>query len=645
MSHPAPDAEANQRPSRSPLFRYGLAFVVVAAAIALRSWLDAVIGQPSVAIFMAAILIGAWAGGVGPALICLIALHVVHGYRFQKPPGLWESNLSSAVTIAGWYAVGITVGILSDMRSAAQQRAHKQQMEAQKQREQFRSTLSCMADGVIVADANGRLTLMNPAAEALTGWNLAEAIGKSWREVFAIHGADRHESAETPIERVLGDGGVVHESVPVMLTSRRGRTLPIAYSAAPVKTGDGTQSGIVLVFRDESERRRFEQALQNADRRKEEFLAVLGHELRNPLAPICTGLELLKASGGDPQTLADVRAMMQRQVQHMVRLIDDLLDVSRISRGKLELRKSEVQLPDIVRDAVAATRPLFDEAEHQLTVVLPEKPVRLYADANRLTQVITNLLNNAAKYTPREGRVALSAEQAGGVLTITVRDSGIGIPADRLDSVFDMFVQIHDSTEYRQPGLGIGLTLVKRLVEMHGGSVAVQSDGRNRGTAFVVRLPALPVAATHTIEELSNFDITACAVKRRVLVVDDHADALESLSRLVTLMGHEVRQACDGLQALEVGRTFQPEVVLMDLGMPNLNGFAAAQRIRQEPWGAGVMLVATTGWGQDEARRRSADAGFDRHLVKPIQVSELRDCLHQVTSAHSGTCHCGGGVS
>jgi CheY-like chemotaxis protein/two-component sensor histidine kinase len=344
------------------------------------------------------------------------------------------------------------------------------------------------------------------------------------------------------------------------------------------------------------------------------------------------GLELLRINAGDPEAAEEIRAMMDRQTQHMVRLIDDLLDVSRITRGKLELRKSRVELADIVRDAVAATRPLLDEAGHRLTVRLPEQPIKLYADANRLTQVLTNLLNNAAKFTPSEGSIELAAHLSDSQLSVTVSGSGIGIPADKTEHVFDMFTQIHESNERRNTGLGIGLTLVKSLVEMHGGTVEVQTRGQDVGTTFLIRLPAAPEPATAMSPAEGNGSVPHHAdplppVKRRILVVDDNHDSLESLSRMVALLGHEVRQAHDGLEALEVGRTFQPDIVLMDLGMPKLNGFDAARRMRQEPWGRTVSLVATTGWGQDEDRRRSGEAGFDHHLVKPIAMTALREVL------------------
>jgi PAS domain S-box-containing protein len=612
---------------RSGWRRYALALTFVAIALVLRSWLTPLIGAQSIVAFLAGILASAWFGGVGPAILSLVLLHVVHAYWFNEPRGLIHPNAASIVTTIGYYAVGILVGVMSQKRSAAQRKAREQQQEAVSQREHMRTTLACMADGVIVSDVLGRITLINATAETLTGWSVSDATGKAWWEVFVIRREDGQDPVESPIDRVLQELSVVHERMPLTLTSRTGRVLPIAYSAAPVRDPDGEVQGAVLIFRDESERRRTELALRNADRRKDEFLATLAHELRNPLAPISMGLDLLEISVDDEQAIRDVCAMMQRQTRHMVRLVDDLLDVSRITRGKLDLRRSEVDLAEIVRDAVEAAHPLVEENAHELSLRLPERRTLLYADANRLTQVLTNLINNAAKYTPRQGRIELAAEGTTTEAIVTVSDTGIGIPADKIDRVFDMFAQINDSSEYGHTGLGIGLTLVKQLVEMHGGRVEAQSAGRNLGTTFVVRLPVLPEVSHPGNGEPKARHESLHSARQRVLVVDDNADALESLSRIVTHMGNEVRRAHDGLEAIDVAREFRPDVVLMDLGMPRLNGYEAVRRLRQEPWAREVTIVATTGWGQDEDRRRTADAGFDRHLVKPIDITSLREVL------------------
>lgn len=616
--------------------RYGLAVLFTAAAIVAREPAHESLGHQSVAIFMAAILASAWFGGVGPAILSLVTLHFVHGNWYEKPEWFWSPTMSALIGTGGYYVVGITVGLLSQMRSSAQRRARAEHAEALVQREHLRATLSCMADGVIVTDVAGRVSLMNRAAESLTGWRMQEAKDRACTDVFVIRHGETQALAEHPIAVVLDEGRVVHCDLPLVLVSRSGTLIPTAYSAAPLRSPEGQTTGAVLVFRDESQRRRAELALQSADRRKDEFLATLAHELRNPLAPICMGVELLALGDNDAQTVSEVCQMIDRQSQHMVRLIDDLLDVSRITRGKLELRKSRLDLAEVVRDAVAAARPLVDAARHELAVRLPERPVYVFADGSRLSQVITNLLNNAAKFTPPEGRIELDVSQTGAEVAIAVADSGIGIAADKLESVFEMFTQVHESGDAARGGLGIGLALVKRLVEMHGGRVEARSGGPNRGATFLLRLPVVsepPSVAGGPPG--TNGEYTAAA-GRRVLVVDDNPDALESLSLAVERMGGEVRRARDGVEALRIAESFQPDVVLMDLGLPNMNGFDAARQLRREPWGREVALVATTGWGQDDDRRRTAEAGFDRHVVKPVTISALREILDAPRALRGG---------
>ncbi len=629
-----PLADAPDRTVTNNWRRYALTFAFVVAAVILRGLVDPTIGAQSVIFFLAAIILSAWVGGVGPALASLVALHAVHAYWYLDPPGLLNADTATIVSTAGYYFVGIAIGVLSQKRMAAQRREAQQQIETTAQREQFRITLSCMAEGVLVTDVEGRLTHMNPAAEGMTGQTLADARGRPWPEVLLIRRDDGLAGVENPLEHALSEGQVRQHQAPLVLLPRHGPPLPIAYSAAPLRDAANRVTGVVIVLRDESERRRTELALQSADRRKDDFLATLAHELRNPLSPISTGLDLLEATADDPRAGAEVRTMMRRQTQHLVRLIDDLMDLSRITRDKLELRKGRCELADVVRDAVETARPLVDDARHELTLRLPEKPLPLFADANRLTQVVANLLNNAAKYTPAGGRIDLTAEHFGGEVVITVSDSGIGIPADKLGQVFEMFTQIHASSESGHNGLGIGLALVKRLVEMHGGAVEAASGGANLGATFRVRLPAL--SDVNAREPLNEGPFAERgAVRRRILVVDDNADALNSLSRLVALMGNDVRQAQDGLEAIEVARAFAPDLVLMDLGMPKLNGYEAAQRMREQPWGQDLAIVATTGWGKEEDFRRTAAAGFDHHLVKPISMTALTEVL-QTTACLRG---------
>jgi signal transduction histidine kinase len=375
-------------------------------------------------------------------------------------------------------------------------------------------------------------------------------------------------------------------------------------------------------------RREANESLRQADQRKNEFLATLAHELRNPLAPIRNGLQIMRLAKGETEAVEQARAMMERQLGQMVRLVDDLLDLSRISRGKIELRKEQVELAKVIQQAVETSRPAIEQANHELTITLPPDPIHVDADVTRLAQVFSNLLNNAAKYTERGGRVQLTVQRLDGEAVVSVKDNGIGIPVHMLQQVFEMFTQVDRNLERAQGGLGIGLSIVKRLVEMHGGSVEARSDGHGLGSEFVVRLPV----ASPLVPGLgSNAEPSQPSSRHRILVVDDNRDAAISLAMLLRLMGNETRTAHDGLEALEVAAAFGPEVVLLDIGMPRLNGYDTARRLREQPWGKDVVLVALTGWGQEEDRRRSQEAGFNFHMVKPVETEALEKLLAELT--------------
>ncbi len=372
--------------------------------------------------------------------------------------------------------------------------------------------------------------------------------------------------------------------------------------------------------------KRIEADLRQSNEAKDQFTAMLAHELRNPLAPLLNSLYVLRGGGADPETVEETRQMMERQVRHLTRLVDDLLDISRITRGKIQLRTEPVELGQVVTRAVESHRHMFDARRQQLTVSLPIRPVRLEADPVRLTQVLGNLLTNAAKYSEEGGRVWLTAAQEGNLAVIQVRDEGIGIAPDMLDRVFELFTQADRSLDRSQGGLGIGLTLVRRLVEMHGGSVVAHSDGLGKGSTFTVRLPALaspPVLPAATDAPAPP----AAAAARQILVVDDNVDAAQSLALLLQLEGNDVHTAHDGLAALQAAEAYHPEVVILDIGLPGLNGYQVAERLRQQPVGKNLLLVAVTGYGADEDRRRSREAGFDFHLVKPVKPEELQAVL------------------
>ena len=378
---------------------------------------------------------------------------------------------------------------------------------------------------------------------------------------------------------------------------------------------------------------RLNEELREGDRHKDEFLATLAHELRNPLAPIRAALQVMRLAPDDPQAIAASETIIDRQVQQMVRLIDDLLDLSRISRGKIELRKERIDLDDALQSAIETSRPLIEEYGHHLAVSLPGEPVPLNADLTRLAQVFLNLLNNAAKYTERGGQIWLSAERRGDTAVVGVRDTGIGIPPQMLPRVFEMFTQVDRSLERAQGGLGIGLTLVQRLVEMHGGSVEAHSEGAGKGSEFVVRLPVAREAAPEGPRQPAEHGATN-QVRRthRILVVDDNQDAANSLAMLLRMKGHDVRTAYDGIEAVDAAATHKPDIVLLDVGLPRLNGFDVARRIREAEDNRNVILVALTGWGHDEDRRRSKEAGFDHHMVKPADPAALDRVLESLAS-------------
>jgi signal transduction histidine kinase len=366
------------------------------------------------------------------------------------------------------------------------------------------------------------------------------------------------------------------------------------------------------------ETRRTAEALKEADRRKDEFLATLAHELRNPLAPLVSGLKVLGLAA-DPPTVARTHAIMGRQLDHLVRLVDDLLDISRVTSGKVQLRREGIDLRDAIGAAVETSRPLIEAAGHTLSVRLPDVPLPLHADPTRVAQVVANLLTNAAKYTPDGGRIDVTAERDGDSAVVRVTDTGMGIPADMLPKVFDLFTQVGKHLDRSQGGLGIGLALVRRLVEMHGGSVVAESAGAGRGSTFTVRLPAGVSATPASAAEPPSPPPAA----RRVLVVDDNADAANSLALLLELGGHRTAVAYTGAEAVPTARTFRPEVVFLDIGLPGMNGYEVAAALRQAEGGSRAVLVALTGWGAEEDRRRSREAGFDFHLVKPVDSSQL----------------------
>jgi len=364
-------------------------------------------------------------------------------------------------------------------------------------------------------------------------------------------------------------------------------------------------------------------ALQEADRRKDEFLAILAHELRNPLAPIRTAVQLLRKRDLAETQNMRAREVIERQVQHLVCLIDDLLDVSRITRGMITLQRERVLIDAVVARAVETARPLIDARKHELALDLPEELLSVEGDPTRLVQIVGNILHNAAKFMEPGGRIVLSVSREDSYAVISVRDFGLGIQADLVSKIFDLFSQVHQKPETSHGGLGIGLALVRRLVEMHGGVVTANSEGLGKGTELVVRLPVIGVQSAVVALPTTDSKRPPQVSPRRILVADDNNDAVEALALQLRLAGHEVRSANDGLEALEVAETFAPQVVLLDLGMPRMDGYETAREIRRKWWGKSATLVALTGWGGQQDRQKTTDAGFDAHLVKPVTEFDL----------------------
>ena len=381
-----------------------------------------------------------------------------------------------------------------------------------------------------------------------------------------------------------------------------------------------------------SERTRVETALKEADRHKDEFLAVLAHELRNPLAPIRNAVEIMRRSAVTDSQLAWSRDVVERQVKHLTRLVDDLLDVSRITRGNINLSREPVAITTVVARAIETTQPLITELRHQLTLDVQDDSLEVEGDLTRLTQVLGNLINNAAKYTDPGGRIMVSVRREHADVEICVRDSGIGIPPELLPRLFQLFTQVDGAAHRAQGGLGIGLALVRQLVQMHGGSVTAYSAGLSRGSEFLIRLPlrvkGVRLASSEGVASARG--VNCAKVGHRILLADDNRDALDSLATLLECDGHEVHTAGDGAEALAVAAEYRPGILLLDIGMPKLDGYEVARRIRAEPWGKTAVLIALTGWGQDEDRRRTREVGFDSHLVKPLDPDALSAMLARI---------------
>jgi PAS domain S-box-containing protein len=500
-------------------------------------------------------------------------------------------------------------------------------------------------DAIVSKTLEGRIQSWNAGATRIFGYTAAEAVGQPITIIIPPELRDE----ERRILNQIGRGERIDHFDTIRI-AKDGRRVAISLTVSPVRDSRGVIVGASKVARDISERKRSEEALReserrlkaseealrDADRRKDEFLALLAHELRNPLAPIRYALAANKKPGRTPEQLKRSEEIMARQISHMSRLLDDLLDVARITRSTLELKKAPTELTFVVGSAIDTARPVLEAKHHTLSLDLPKHTVRLEADLVRLSQVFSNLLINAAKYTDPGGQIHLGATREGSEIVVAIRDNGIGISEDMMPRLFKMFEQAQGALGRAEGGLGIGLALVRGLVTLHGGRVEARSDGPGTGSEFIVRLPiGTPQAEIPDIDAAEQTIVPGAGLK--ILVVDDNRDAADSCAALLELSGHHVQTTYTGRRALELAETFRPHALLLDIGLPDFDGYQLATSIRAAPWGRGIVLIAVTGWGQEEDRRRAFEAGCDHHLTKPIAAETVESLLLSLDPAFHST--------
>lgn len=490
---------------------------------------------------------------------------------------------------------------------------------------QLAAVVESSDDAIIGMTLEGVITSWNGGAVRLLGYTSSEILGQSIARTIP---PELREAEETTLARIARGEHVNHyETVGL---AKDGPAIPVSVRLSPILDRAGRIIGISKIARDITERKRAEEALRLADQRKDAFLATLAHELRNPLTPIRYATRLLEP-GVPPQMAGDARKMIDRQLAQMARLLDDLLDVSRVTRGVLEIRREQLDLREIIATAVASAQPLADAARHELTVSVPAEPLAVNGDAVRLTQILGSLLHNATKYTPAGGHIAVAASAEGEEVIVAVKDNGIGIASEGLRTIFELFVQLEAPGARSAGGLGIGLSLARDLVRLHGGRIEANSAGPGRGSEFVIRLPRVGEAAALTEPVAAPEKIAALgAAGVRVLIVDDNVDAATSLSYVLALAGYHTAVAHDGKRALELAETLRPAIALLDIGLPGISGHDIARRLRATSWGGDLRLIAVTGWGRESDRAKSLEAGFDAHLTKPIDPEML---LRQIAQA------------
>lgn len=504
----------------------------------------------------------------------------------------------------------------------------RQELEFHRSEKHFRRLLDKLPTGAYMCDAEGLITYFNQHAVELWGraprlYDRVDRFCGSFK-LFKLDGSPiNHDQCWMAL--ALKHNREFNGEEIMIERPNGSRVIGLAH-ANPIHDEAGRLIGAVNVLVDITERKHAEVALKKSDKAKDEFLAMLSHELRNPLAPIRNALSILRRKGTEEPEGKRAVDVIDRQVQHMTHLIGDLLDISRINDGKLVLKKTDILLDDVLSDAIETSRPHMEEAGHELVVRISLDAAPLHGDAHRLTQALSNVLINAACYTPRGGCIELDVEQADEEIVITISDNGIGIPSDKLDGIFDIFAQGHHGLDSTHSGLGIGLALTRRILELHEGSITADSAGNGSGSTFTIHLPMMPDVDTPQPKDSTtdqHNETTSNSSDRRILIVDDNPDVIESMSMLLEIMNIDVRTANSGKEAIEVGETYRPNFVLMDIGMPGMNGLECARAMRQKEWGKKINMIAVTGWGQESDIQRSLEAGFDGHLVKPMDPDAL----------------------
>lgn len=619
------------------LLRYGAALGVVLATGVLQRTLIAAVGPlPPFVTFYPAVLVVALLAGGGPGVLAL-GLSVAFAEYLPGPrlPAIESPAANHLVASGIFVGASLLVCALAERlrRDRRKRRDAEQQLaslleKTRAEKEWYSLVLSSMNEEVYFTDRDRRYTYANHAVFREFGY---DATGVELEKVISGLEVLRPDGTPRPIEeapplRAL-NGAVVRDEEQLVRNPRTGELRHRVVSSAPVRGAGGEIIGAVSVVRDVTEQQRTERALREADRRKNVFLASLSHELRNPLAPIRAAARVLESPDATRDAVSKSAAIVSRQVAHMGALLDDLLDMSRFTHGELVLQRRQVPLPELLEGAIEVAQPLIAARGHRLQVAsLSPAPV-LDVDPVRFTQVVSNLLTNAAKYTNPGGDVTLGCRLEPEWFVLSVHDTGIGIAPELHERIFEMFVQAERARGYAEGGLGIGLALAKLIVERHGGRIEVASAGPDRGSTFTVRLPRAVLVSDGRVAEAAGH--AAARRPLRVLVADDNVDGAESLAMLLEAAGHEVHLAYDGVQALELAERVRPGVVLLDIGMPGLSGYEVAQRIRCEPWGGAIRLIAMTGWGQEEDKLAARDAGFDHHLTKPVDPANLESLLAQ----------------